>query len=105
MGTIEITTDLVWHVAQDPDTLLYIASCDQLGISTRAVTFAQLYDHAFETSENLLRALHSEGALEAFLSEREMAWEHRGRPTPPEVTHIEIRLFVEWSRRPLAMAS
>ena len=105
MGTIEITTDLVWHVAQDPETLLFIASCDQLGIATRAVTFAQLYDHAFETSENLLRALHGEDVLEPFLEARGLDWEHRGRQTPTEVTSIQIRLFAEWRRQPMAMAS
>lgn len=105
MGTIEITSDLVWRVDQDRETLLFGARCDALGISTRAVTFASLYESAFEASENLLRALHSEGVLSIFLEERGLNWEHRGRQTPTEATRFEIRLFAEWSERQLAMAS
>ncbi|MFT6142727.1 MAG: hypothetical protein ACJAZO_003091 [Myxococcota bacterium] len=105
MGTIEVTSDIVWHVAQDLDTLLFIASCKVFGLSTRAVTFNQLYDNAFETTENLLRALHAEGEFASFLADRGLRWEQRGRPTPAVTTRFEIRLFAEWSERQLAMAS
>lgn len=105
MGTIEVTSDIVWHVAQDPDTLLFVASCAVFGLSTRAVTFNQMYDNAFETTENLLRALHAEDVLALFLNERGLRWEQRGRATPAATTRFEIRLFAEWSERQLAMAS
>jgi hypothetical protein len=97
MGTIEVTSDIVWHVAQDLDTLLFIASCKVFGLSTRAVTF--------KTTENLLRALHAEGEFASFLADRGLRWEQRGRPTPAVTTRFEIRLFAEWSERQLAMAS
>ena len=104
MGTIEVTSDLVWHVMQDPESLLFVASCDALGLSTRAVTFEKLYQQAFEYSENLLRELHAQGELDAFLKARNLQWEHRGRQTPTEITRFEIRLFAEWSERQLALA-
>lgn len=105
MGTLEVTSDIVWHVTQDSETLLFIASCGMFGLSTRAVTFNQLYDNAFETTENLLRALHAEGVFARFLAERDLQWEQRGPATPTAATRFEIRLFAEWSERQLAMAS
>lgn len=79
---ITIHADIVWQVARSKQSAVWVATCDDLGLSTEDESLDELYSSIEENMEFLFNDLLKEGDLDKFLRER--SWQYSGNTNVPD---------------------